>query len=289
MFPWILVGLVPCPPKCAKNIDEACHSVVQTVLSQLRHLDITGPGLNWDCADGFQRQCYPPLAAWVGDYPEGVMVTQVTYGSCPMCEMPKGAPIGHLTFWRLDNSRDQRIYSELLEDNNLKALHTLGVHPICNQLWQYSLCQVYRLWQSDELHQLLLGLVRDLLHWLLKYRKARNVRDQFDNRFTSAIWHPGLQYFTKPFDSLRSGTWQGKEIRGMIRTLALNCAPSLDCSQDAGKTGAETASDVLVIGAVRALFEFSALVSQQNHSDPSVKALDNALQRFYQNKHIFRD
>jgi len=92
---WILGRLIPCPPKRSKNIDEAWHSGVGTVLSQLRHLDITGPGLKWDCADGFQRQCYPLLAAWVGDYPEQVMVAQASYGSCPICESPKGAPMGH--------------------------------------------------------------------------------------------------------------------------------------------------------------------------------------------------
>jgi len=58
MRTWILIGLIPCPPKGAKNIDKAWHNAVVTVLSQLRHLDITGPGLKWDCADGFQRQCY---------------------------------------------------------------------------------------------------------------------------------------------------------------------------------------------------------------------------------------
>jgi hypothetical protein len=67
---WILVGLIPCPPKSAKNIDEALHSAVGTVLSHHWHLHITGPGLQWDCADRFQRQCYPLLAAWVGAYPE---------------------------------------------------------------------------------------------------------------------------------------------------------------------------------------------------------------------------
>ena len=182
---WILVGLIPCPPKCATHIHEAWHSVVGTVLSQLRHLDITGPDLKWDCADGFQRQCYPLLAAWVGDYPEQVMVVQVSSCSRPMCQIPKGAPMGNSTFRPLNNSRNEHIYSELLEDNNLNALHTLGVHPIRNQLWKYPLCNVYRLWQPGELHQLLLGLVKDLLHWLLKYLKARNVKDQFDNRFTS--------------------------------------------------------------------------------------------------------
>jgi hypothetical protein len=229
------------------------------------------------------------LAAWVGDYPEQVMIAPVSYGSCPMCEIPKGAPMGHSTFRPLDNSRDQHIYSELLVDNHIDALHNVGVPPICNQFGQYPLCNVYRLWQPDELHQLLLGLVKDLLHWLLKYLKARNVKDLFDNRFTSVPRYPCLQHFSKPFDSLKSGTWQGKEICGMIRTLAVNCAPILVCSTDDGKTAVETASDETVMGAVRALCEFSPLVSQQNHSDLSLIALDDALKRFYQKNGIFRE
>jgi len=237
---WIILGQIPCPPKGAKNIDESCHSAVGTVLSQHRHLDISGPGLKWDCADRFQRQCYPLLAAWVGDYPEQVMVAEVSYGSCPMCDIAKGAPMGHSTFRPLDNSRDQHIYSELLEDNDIDAIHTLGVHPICNQFWQYPLCNVYRLWQPDELHQLLLGLVKDLLHWQLKYLKATNVKDEFDNQFTSVPRYPGLHHFSEPFYSLQTGTWQGPEIRGMIRTRAVNCAPILDCSKDDGKTAVET-------------------------------------------------
>jgi len=94
---WILVGLISCPPKGAKNTDEAWRSAVGTVLSPHRNLDITGPSLKWNCADGFQQQCYPLLAAWVGDYPEQVMIAQVSYGSCPMCEIPKGAPMGYST------------------------------------------------------------------------------------------------------------------------------------------------------------------------------------------------
>jgi len=76
--------------------------------------------------------------------------------------------LGHSTFQPLDNSSNQHIYSELLLDNNIDALHNLGVHPIRYQFWQFRLCNVYRLWQPDELHQLLLGLVKDILHWQLK-------------------------------------------------------------------------------------------------------------------------
>jgi len=177
----------------------------------------------------------------------------------------------------------------LLDETNIDVLHTLGVHPIRNQFRQYPFCNVYHLWQPDELHQLLLGLVKDLLHRLLKYLKARNVKNQFDNRFTSVPRYPGLQHFSKLFDSMKSGSWQGKEIRGMIRTLAVNCAPILDCSQDAGKTAPETASDEMVMGAVWALCEFSLLVRQQNHSDLSLAALDDALKRLYKKKGAFRD
>jgi hypothetical protein len=139
------------------------------------------------------------------------------------------------------------------------------------------------------LHQLLLGVVQDLLHWLLKYLKATNLKNQFDNRFTSVPRYPGLQYFSKPFDSWKSGTWQGKEICGMIRTLAVNCAPILFCSKDDRKTVVETASDEIVMGAVRALCQFSLLVIQQDHSDQSLKALEDALKWCYQKKGIFRD
>ena len=76
---------------------------------------------------------------------------------------------------------------------------------------------------------------------------------------------------------MNSSSWQGKEIWGTIRILAVNYAPILDCSKDDRKTVAETASVEMVMGAVQALFEFSLLVSQQNNSDLSLTALDDAL------------
>jgi hypothetical protein len=110
--------------------------VIGTVVSQHRHLDITGPSLKWDWADGFQRQCDPPLAAWIGDHLKQLMVAQVSHSSYPMWEIPKGVLMGHSTFRPLDNLKDWHICSELLKDNNDHALHTLGVHPIHNQFWQ---------------------------------------------------------------------------------------------------------------------------------------------------------
>jgi len=75
----------------------------------------------------------------------------------------------------------------------------------------------------------------------------------------------------------------------MIRTLAVNCAPIRVCSKVDGKTAAETASDEMVMGAVRALCEFSLLVGEQNHSDLSLNALDDAVKWFYQMKGVFEE
>jgi hypothetical protein len=130
------------------------------------------------------------------------------------------------------------------------------------------------------LYQLLLGLVTDLLHWLLKSLTAGNVKDEVIIGFTSVPRNPGLHQLPKPFDSIQSSSWQGSEIWGMISTLLVNCAPIGDCSKDNGKTAAETTSNEMVMGAVGALCEFSLLVSQQNHSNLSLTPLHNALMRF---------
>jgi hypothetical protein len=78
-------------------MDKGCHSVVGTVLSPLRNDNITGPSVKWNCADGFLSQCYPLLPPWVRDYPEQFIIAYVSYVSCPMCEIPKGGPMGHST------------------------------------------------------------------------------------------------------------------------------------------------------------------------------------------------
>jgi hypothetical protein len=65
----------------------------------------------------------------------------------------------------------------------------------------------------------------------------------------------------------------------MFRTLAVNCAPVLNCFKDNRKSVAENTSDEMVMGAVQAICEFSLLVSQQNYLDLFLKAQDYGLKR----------
>jgi len=75
---------------------------------------------------------------------------------------------------------------------------------------------------------------------------------------------------------------------GKIRILAMDCAPILHRSKDDGKIVVETSSDELVMGAEQVLHGFSPRISQQNHSDHSLKALDGAFKHFYQMNGAFR-
>jgi len=103
---WFLIGLIPCPMKGSRMTDKAWYSVVGTVLSPLQNLGRTGAGLKWNCADGFQRQWYPLFVAWFGDYPEHVLIAQVSYASCPMYEFLNSVLMGNRLF---DHSTTEEI------------------------------------------------------------------------------------------------------------------------------------------------------------------------------------
>jgi hypothetical protein len=282
---WILVGFIPVPPKGVKA-EESWHRCVHSILRPLRHVDIQGPGMEWDCADGFKRRCYPILAAWIGDYPEMTMITKTVGGSCPVCEVEKGKDMGHPKGSSKHEPRCPARYQEHLETNNDDELHKLHVQASYNHFWEYPLCNVYRLWQPDALHQLYLGIVKTVFNWLLDYLTARGLKEDFDTRFTGVPSYPGLARFTKTFDSLKSGSWQGKEIREMLRSLSVLCAPLLS-SDVRGKTQFEKESDIEVMKTIRALSEFCLLTSQRTHSDISLKYLDTALNSFYKCKVVF--
>jgi len=102
-----------------------------------------------------------------------------------------------------------------------------------------------------------------------------------DIRASSASPSHSIRWNAAPGREKWSGAWT--EHRQWI-ALRFLTAPRIT-----GGTGAETTSNEMVMGVVRALCEFSLLVSQQNHSDLSLKALDDALKRFYKKKGAFRE
>jgi len=100
--------------------------------------------------------------------------------------------------------------------NLISMICTLLVfYSIWNQFWQYSLRNVYHLWQPDEVHQLFLGLVKDWLHYLFKYLKLEMSRVDLTKgshryhgiRASSASVNYKIKWRAAPGREERSGAW----------------------------------------------------------------------------------
>lgn len=102
MYTYILIEMSPNLPDEAKNSKTVLYNLIGTVVYQIRKLDISCPELKWDSGDEFQRQYFPFIAFYIRDYPEQLIVAQVSYGLYPICEIPQGVSIGYWTFQPLN-------------------------------------------------------------------------------------------------------------------------------------------------------------------------------------------
>ena len=128
--------------------------------------------------------------------------------------------------------------------------------------------------------------MKELFEWVTKYMKMRGLKAEFDARFTSVPHYRNMLRFRKPFDALKNGTWQGKEIREIVRRLGAVCAPLLS-SDVRGKTPSERPSDIDMMMPIRALVEFTLLSGLRAYSQISLKYLVKALERYYRCKVVF--
>ena len=108
----------------------------------------------------------------------------------------------------------------------------------------------------------------------------QGMKEEFDARFTSVPHYPNMLHFSKPFEALKNSTWQGKEIREMVRSLGAVYAPLLS-SDMPEKTPLEWASEIEVMKTIQALVKFALLSWLRAHSLISLKYLVEALEWYY--------
>jgi len=113
----IHIGPNPCPLNEVTNIDKAWHSAVGSVLSQLRHVDMTGPGFEMGFCRCIPATMLPSLAAL------GWGSSRTSHGCAPlyesywMCEIPQSAPMAHSSVRPLNDS-ETRIFNRSCRRNN---------------------------------------------------------------------------------------------------------------------------------------------------------------------------
>ncbi|KAF8810553.1 hypothetical protein BYT27DRAFT_7016097, partial [Phlegmacium glaucopus] len=166
-------------------ISNLFHHCMQTIVKPLESAG--RDGIMLVSGDGATRRCFPILAAYVGDYPEQILVSLVKTGTCPICPALRN-DIGN---W--DSVLEPRDAQKITEALNAidkgaaeftKACANAGIKPVQCVFWKnLPYVDIYRSITPDILHQLfLLALVADvrLPHGHSNARLVRTVRAVLD-------------------------------------------------------------------------------------------------------------
>ena len=256
-------------------INNLYHSCMHKILEPLEVAGISG--INMSTGSGNVHRTHPIFASFIGDYPEQILSSGGITGECPSCEAPRDK-LGENDMYA---SRDLEAVLKILDSFEvdpagfLQACSEAGIKPLVNPFWKnlpYS--NIYRSITPDVLHQLYQGIVRHLVGWVIETCGSEEV-DARCHRFPP---NHNLRYFNKGISSLYCVT--GQEHDKMCRILM---GLVLDCRLPQGY------SNVRLIRVVRALLDFVYLAQYPIHTDDTLALLEDALDRFHENKSIFVD
>lgn len=113
------------------------HSCMSKILNPLKTAGLDGIAIT--SGDGVLRRGHPLFAAYVGDYPEQILVTCCKTGECPQCECHRNE------MGDLDEPPAYRNLQKILDafaaaDENtllfVRACKTAGIKPVYHPFWQ---------------------------------------------------------------------------------------------------------------------------------------------------------
>ncbi|KAJ3576991.1 hypothetical protein NP233_g6 [Leucocoprinus birnbaumii] len=252
------------------------HACMRFILKPLKALG--EKGIELTSGDGAVRRCYPILAAYVGDYPEQVLVTLVKTGRCPVCPAPrKGIGDKGSGLDPRDIEPIRRALAKIDQGAAVykKACAKVGIKPVQDPFWRrLPHCNIYSCITPDLLHQLYQGVIKHLVSWL----EEAIGTSEIDKRCSRFPPNHHIRLFIKGISGLSRVT--GTEHDQMCRFLL---GIVLDVKLPNG------ASSAKLVKAVRATLDFLYLAKYPIHSTATLKRLSAALRRFQKYRQVFVD
>ncbi|THH18507.1 hypothetical protein EUX98_g8944, partial [Antrodiella citrinella] len=237
-------------------------------------------GMQMTSGDGVVRDCHPIFAAHIGDYPEQVLITGVKTGQCACCTVPAKeigdhGP-GHPTHPFRDLDAVLKALETVGDAARSAACKAVGIKPILPQPYWKNLpyANIFLSITPDILHQLYQGVIKHLVEWV---KTAYSV-EEIDARCRRLSPGHHVRVFTKGISSLYQLT--GREHADIARILMGLVA---DMPLPDG------ASPVRLVRAVRGILDFLYLAQYPVHTADTLALLDEALDRFHDNKQVFID
>jgi hypothetical protein len=251
------------------------HACMDHTLGPIKSYGETGVAMM--SGDGVWRRCHPIFSVFVGDYPEQALVACTYNGRCPKCTVPRG----QLGEYEMFTPRDQSIALNTfsLANSDICGFHSLcresGLKPVYHPFWEaLPLSDIFISITPDILHQMLQGMMKHLIRWVIKIFGAAEV----DARCRVIPPNHRTMLFTKGISSLSRVS--GQEHKKM-------CAILLGLIVDLPIPGGRDPSRILK--AVRSLLDFLYLAQYQCHTSESITQLESSLAAFHEFKEVFID
>jgi hypothetical protein len=259
-----------------RMITNLFHGCLQRILSPLVNAGIEGMPMSDGM--GIMRRVHPILAVYVGDYPEQVLVTGVKTHDCPKCDIPS-TELGDLH--ALSNPRDIHAVLNALSKlaSNLRdfkdACKDVRIKPILHPFWEaLPFVNIFQAITPDIFHQLLQGILKHLILWLVQAYGMVEINAQF----WRLIPNHHIRVFSGGITSLSRVT--GKE-HGFMGRVLLGVIADMGLLRNIDPTH--------LLRAVRAFLDFMYIAQLPVITTVHLRSMKMALDIFHDNKQIWVD
>ncbi|KAH7097312.1 hypothetical protein BKA62DRAFT_586406, partial [Auriculariales sp. MPI-PUGE-AT-0066] len=220
---------------------------------------------------GRVRRCHPLLAAYVADYPEQCLVTCVRYGqACPRCNTlqpgfgddttgaPREQPDTLATIQAANGAGGKK---------KSAILTAAGLNDVPEPFWaRWPHANIHDAISSDVLHQLVQGVGKHVVDWLLQMAPQR----ELDARIQRLPLAHGLRHFKNGLSVLSNiSGFEHKAIYAQIIGCVHGIVPDN------------------AVRAARALLDFLYTAQYENQSDETLNGLTEVLSEFHRLKKVF--
>ena len=273
-LPTTRLGHITNKARRRRVIANVFHAALRHIFTPLKTAGVTG--LHIASGDGVTRRGHPLLAAHCGDHLEHIATVGCKIIDCPRCDAsgPELGDFNHTYPLRcLERTLDALAKIDNSPVDFAQACRDARIKPIIHPYWEgLPFCNIFKAIPPDILHQLCQGLIKHLVSWI---KTAYNA-DEIDARCRCMPRNCHLRHFTNGISNLTRVT--GHEHEQMARVL-------LGVIAELQLPGGQSSAPL--IRATRALLDFLFLAQYPVHSTHTLRLLEDALQRFHDNKYIF--
>ncbi|KAG2154472.1 uncharacterized protein EDB93DRAFT_1320123 [Suillus bovinus] len=250
------------------------HACLSRILAPLKSVGLDG--LHMASGNGDVRRCHLLFANFIGDYPEQLLATGIKFGECPKCDIDADETGSNTAPFHLRKLGEVLDALAAFAEGNLpfvRACAAAGIKPIVHPFWEdLPFANIFRAITPDVLHQLYQGLVKHLVGWLTAACGAAEI----DARCRRLPPNHHIRLFSKGITGLSriSGTEHAQICRFLLGiVIGIRLPNNLNGNR--------------LLRAAQGLLDFLYLAQYPCHSSETLQLLDDALDRFHDNKDIF--